>query len=67
MPCSQKTVSTYLYLYVTQADTKRSIWMWMSSFFYIGHSLVDIRREVGYLLDIWSIKQSKFDIQILVK
>ena len=77
---NQKTVSTYLYLlvkkilnqslYVTQDDTKpkRIIWMWISTvFFYIGHSLFDIRREGGYLLDIRNIGHWKFDIQILVK
>ena len=36
-------------------------------FFDIGHSLFDIRREVGYLLDIQNIGHSKSDIQILVK
>ena len=67
---SRTTVSTYLYqLYVTQKDTKpeRSIWMWIRTVFDIGLSLFDIRREVGYLLDIRNIGHSKFDIQILVK
>ena len=67
---SQTTVSTYLYpLYVTQKDTKpeRSIWMWIRTVFDIGLSLFDIRRKVGYLLDIRNIGHSKFDIQILVK
>ena len=37
---SQKTVSTYVYLlYVMQTDTKRSIWMWISTVFFI----LDIR------------------------
>ena len=67
---SQMTVSTYLYQpYVTQKDTKpeRSIWMWISTIFDIGHSLFDIRRKVGYLLDIQNIGHSKFYIQILMK
>ena len=37
------------------------------SFFYIGHSLFDIRREVDYLLDIRNIQHAKFDIHIFFK
>ena len=39
--------------------------MWISTIFDIG--LFDIRRKVGYLLDIQNIGHSKFDIQILMK
>ena len=58
----QKTVSTYLYLlYVTQEDIKpkRSIWMWIWTVFDIGHSLYNIRREVGYF-ETFNIKYLKF-------
>ena len=41
--------------------------MWVSTIFDIGHSLFDIRRQVGYLLDIQNIGYSKLDIQILMK
>ena len=62
----RNTVSTYLYfLYVRQEDTKpiaicntkryktktQYLNVNLDCFFYIGHSLFDIRREVGYLLD----------------
>ena len=40
--------------------------MWMWPVFYIGHSVFNIRREVGYLFDIQNIGLS-FDIKILVK
>ena len=66
----QRTVSTYLFLlYVTQEDTNQKAVSECKSgqFFYIGHSLFNIRREVGYLLDIQNIGHSKFDIQTLVK
>ena len=66
----QWTVSTYLYLlYVTQEDTNQNAVSACKSgqFFYIGHSLFDIRRKVGYLLDIQNIGHSKFDIHILMK
>ena len=70
----QKTVSTYLYsLYITQEDTKPTaicntrryktktqyLNVNLDCFFYIGHSLFDIRREAGYLLEIRMLGQRR--------
>ena len=70
----QKTVSTYLYpLYVPQ-DTKPTVICNTRRYktktqylnvnldcliWHIGHSLFDIHREVGYLLDVRNIGHSK--------
>ena len=62
---SQKTVSTHVYLlYVMLTDTKPNAVSECESelFFDIGHSLFDIRRDAGYLMDIRNIQYSKFDI-----